>query len=255
MEDILPTPDDMIPAPANSPSASSELIPKGYGWGIVIAILLIVITIVATGTLGDKQAARVVANPGLDTGAKNRASTLAAKTGVSCAFGGKVTNTDFAVSSEAILLSEPKKAAAPVQLIVGNASVPAPLELSASVRELCRSGKWSEVYVTSNPFAKMQGWVLSSALKAVPVTETGRRIYQASDFAWPEDTGLAKGEVVQIANRIMDQRRECLALDTENLVLVGPGNRGTFSLPCFVPLDMKSFDFRAADAKNGRSFQ
>jgi len=179
---------------------------------------------------------------------------LSAKKGERCGKDGTVTQIDFAVQTETILLTRPAADAIPVRLQVGTESLPAPLELSASIRELCRDGDWSEVYLASYPYGTLQGWVPSSALRTVPVTNAGRRIYRPSDFIWPDGAGPAKSTVVTIANRIMDQRQVCLAIDTENLVMAGSGAAAVFSLSCFVRGDMISFDFRAEDAGNGRRF-
>lgn len=142
---------------------------------------------------------------------------FSARRGDRCGHHGTVTQTDFAVESEATLLTGPIAAAPPVQFGIGTDTAPAPLERSASVRELCRDGDWSEVYVASYPYGTLQGWVPSSALRTVPVTKTGRRLYRASDFTWPKGSEPAQAAVITIANRIMEQPPQCLAIDSENL--------------------------------------
>lgn len=176
-----------------------------------------------------------------------------ARRGTPCATTGRVTKIDFAVRTETALLTSPEIGASPVTF-GSEKPIPFPMELSASVRELCRQGEWSEVRVVSYPYASMQGWVPFKTLRKVPFTPAGRRIYAVADFKWPANTGSVKVNVVQIANRIMSDRPDCLALDTGNLTLVGDGRRGTFSLPCFVDRNVASFDFRATDAATGRSF-
>lgn len=232
-----------------APSTPSPETAKGCAWavGIVFALALVSLLIWSGRDKETPAPKRVEA-------AAPKSIGLSSKKGERCGKAGTVTQIDFAVQTETILLTQPAADAAPVPLQVGAESLPAPLELSASVRELCRDGDWSEVYVASYPYGKLQGWVPSSALRSVPVTKAGRRIYRASDFIWPAGSGPAKSAVVTIANRIMDQRPICLAIDTENLVMAGSGAAAVFSLPCFVQGDMISFDFRAADAGNGRRF-
>ena len=171
-----------------------------------------------------------------------------------CGAGGIATRRDFAVRDEDILRTQPQVTVEPVGFDVGGVQVPAPLETSAQVREVCRAGDWSRVQVLSLTDHSLEGWVPSARLRKVPTTAAGKRIYERGDFTWPDGSGPVRKAVVEIANRIIAQRSECRALDTENLVLIGPAERGTFSLPCFAGTEMVSFDFRAADAKSGRSF-
>lgn len=95
-----------------------------------------------------------------------------------------------------------------------------------------------------------------TAVTTVPTdpASSGRPTYKASDFNWPDDSGPQQGAVVQIANRIMDQRPECLALNVRNITLIGPAERGTFALECKTTGELIPFEFRAADAASGRSF-
>jgi len=87
----------------------------------------------------------------------------------------------------------------------------------------------------------------------VPVKSDGRRLYQVTDFTWPDGSG-DRSALVKVMNRIMDERRECEALDTGSLVSSKVGGRQEFSVPCFAGKEMLSFDFRSVDAMNGRSF-
>ncbi len=231
------------------PSTPSSETVKGCARAVGIVFALALVSLVIWS--GQDKEPRV---PKRVAAAAPKQIGLSSKKGERCGIAGTVTQVDFAVQSETILLTQPAAGADPVPLQVGTESLPAPLELSASARELCRDGDWSEVYVASYPYGQLQGWVPSSALRSVPVTEAGRRIYRASDFIWPDGSGPAKSAVVTIANRIMDQRSVCLAIDTENLVMAGSGPAAVFSLPCFARGDIISFDFRAADAGNGRRF-
>ena len=233
---------------APTPPLPSETA-KGCTWTVgVVSALALVSLLIWSGRDQEVRAPKRV-----DAAAPDLIE-LSSKKGERCGKAGIVTQTDFAVQTETILLTQPVAGAVPVPLQVGTESLPAPLELSAFARELCRDGEWSEVYVASYPYGTLQGWVPSSALRSVPVNKAGRRIYRASDFTWPDGSGPAKSAVVTIANRIMDQRPACLAIDTENLVMAGSGPAAVFSLPCFVRGDMTSFDFRVADAGNGRRF-
>lgn len=166
----------------------------------------------------------------------------------------QIKHADYAVRDEATLLTAPQKGAKPLLMKVGEQTLPAPLELSASVREVCRVGKWSQIIVLSLTDDNLKGWVPTTALRRVPTTPAGRRIYTTSDFEWPAGAGSAKLAVVEIVNRIMDQRPDCRAIDVENLMLDGSAATGTFTVPCFVGSDLASFDFRAADAKSARNF-
>ncbi len=183
------------------------------------------------------------------------ATAFDAKRGEECGEGGKVTQMAYAVSEEGILRKLPQAGPPSVPFMSMGKAVPAPLEKSMTVRELCRKGNWSEVRIVTLPGHELQGWVPSGKLRAVPSDPSGRRAYRPEDFEWTKETGKQKAAVVKLANRIMQQRTECLAMDTNNLVLTGPAERGTFSIPCFAGKDMLSFSFRAGDAESGRSFE
>lgn len=233
-----------------TPSGDGRLPGKsGFpNWLIAIVVFVGLLVIVVSKTAsspaptGEGAKKNSVATP-IDTASKGN-----------CGSGGVVSHQDYAVRGEDILLTQPRAGAEPVGFDVGGVQVPAPLETSAQVREVCRSGEWSRVQILSLTDHSLQGWVPSSRLRKVPVTAKGRRIYERGDFTWPEGSGPVREAVVQIANRIMAQRPECVALDIENLVLTGPAERGTFSLPCFAGTEMISFDFRATDAKSGHGF-
>jgi len=182
-------------------------------------------------------------------------AALQAKRGSPCGVGGHVTQVDFAVKTEGVLRQEPSAQSQPVMFKAGDEQIPAPLELSSSIRQLCVAGAWSKIYIVSLLDQKIAGWVPTDLLRKVRTTSAGRRIYQADDFEWPEGSEKARGAVVKLANRIMDQRPECLALYTDSLVLNPDREGGKFSLPCFTADDMLSFDFHAADAATDRSFE
>jgi hypothetical protein len=225
-------------------------------FGVIVGgfVMLVAIATITVVTEGPKKAG--VAKPPVDKSSVERKATeFSAGRGTPCWQDGKVTQIDFAVGIEGTLLTRPEKGAVPTKIIVGNEALPAPLETTASVREICRVGDWSEVRVVSHTDSVLQGWVPSSILRKVLTYSDGRRVYEARDFTWPAGVGSAKAAVVTLANRIMDQRSDCLAIDAKNLVLAGPASTGTFSVPCFVEGDLASFDFRVADAISGSNFR
>lgn len=182
------------------------------------------------------------------------AALPAAQTGISCPQDAAPTNRDYAGGEETILLSRPLKEAAPVHLKIMGATIPAPMREDAGVRELCRTGGWSLVHVLTVPkeLQPLQGWVPSASLRNVKTTPKGRRIYEAADFDWPEGSAKHKRAALIVMNRIMDEQPSCKAMDQASLMF--DRARGVFHVPCFDGGDMKSFDFTAADASNGRSF-
>lgn len=162
---------------------------------------------------------------------------------------------DVAVDAETKLLAEPHADAKAIPWRVGAKTMPATLDASVAVRELCTSQGWSQVRVLGpQEMRELRGWVPASALRRVPVSGSGRRIYQASDFDWPDGSLPFKSAAVLLMNRIMDQRQDCDALDTRSLVMKGRGARAVFLIPCDTTDGLVSFDFTATDAINGRSF-
>lgn len=177
--------------------------------------------------------------------------------GATCGSDGQVTQLDFAVAREGPLLSQPRENAAPMNMRVGESEVPAPLEQQATVRELCRSGQWSEVRVLTlpSPLHQLQGWVRSEMLRPVSRDATGRRVYEAGDFDWPAGSAPHRAAAVRIMNRIMRERTDCDALDRQSLVMRERGQgRPVFSIPCFSSGEMVSFDFTSDDAAIERRF-
>lgn len=125
-----------------------------------------------------------------------------AKRGSKCADDGIVTQTDFGVvaDSETTFVSEPRTGASPVMMNVGGTRLPVPLEGDATVREICRAGKWSQVRVltSSQDHGPLKGWVPTSALRKVPTSASGRRIYQSADFEWPDGSLPHRSAAVKI---------------------------------------------------------
>ena len=177
-----------------------------------------------------------------------------AERGKECGDGGKVTQTAYAVAEEGILRKLPQAGPPSVPFMSKGKAVPAPIDPSMTVRELCRKGNWSEVLIVTLPGHDLQGWVPSDKLRKVPSDASGRRVYLVQDIKWPKDVGPEKPAVVKLINRIMQQRPECQAMDTNKLTLIGRASRGTFTVRCFAGKDMKPFEFRAVDAVNMRSF-
>lgn len=174
----------------------------------------------------------------------------------SCPQGVPATLRDYGVAAEATLLQGPQKGAGPVQMTLAGSVLPAPLELDATVRELCRGNGWSRVRVLSAPseIDPLYGWVPSSALRGVKTRPDGHRLYEVGDFDWPDGSKPYRAAVVSVVNRIMSERPDCQALDHSSLVMNMRGPKPVFSIPCFDGGDMKGFDFSPEDAKNGRSF-
>ena len=227
------------------------------GGGIALAagvLGMLNLDLVRQGSKTSQRPSAPIPAPSAALAADAAATAFNAPRGGACGIGGTVTQSDYAVAGEDTLRTQPRPDAPPVMIHLGSEQVAAPLEASAALRELCRTAGWSEVRILSLTDRELQGWVPRSKLRRVPTNPSGRRVYQARDFEWPGDSAGQTAAVVIIANRIMDQRPDCLALDTENLTLVGAAARGTFSLPCFVQGNLISFDFRAADAASGRSF-
>ncbi|WP_449471825.1 hypothetical protein [Sphingobium chungangianum] len=174
---------------------------------------------------------------------------------VQCDFGSRKTEVDFAAKSDVNLRSAPNATSATVPWKIGDETVPFPMEEGHTVREHCRVGNWSKIHTpTSNDVPRLAGWVPSSSLRKVKAAADGRRVYTEADFEWPEGSAGLRTAAVKVMNRIMEQRRECEALDHQSLVLNKTTKGKVFSVPCFTAGEMLSFDFVAADATNGRSF-
>ncbi|WP_313806527.1 hypothetical protein, partial [Sphingobium sp.] len=193
---------------------------------------------------------------GADTASESKARASAeAAAAMQCDFGSHKTEADFAANSDVELRSAPKANAATVPWKVGDETVPFPMEEGHTVREHCRVGDWSKIHTpTSSDVPRLYGWVPSSSLRKVKTAADGRRVYTEADFDWPEGSAGLRAAAVKVMNRIMEQRRECEALDHQSLVLNKTTKGKVFSVPCFTAGEMLSFDFVAADATNGRSF-
>lgn len=192
---------------------------------------------------------------GTEMAPKSVDSAAAVSAIVQCDFGSRKTEAAYVASQDADLRIAPKKDAAIVPWEIGNDKVAFPMEEGNTVREHCRVGQWSKIHTPTVPdVRRVYGWVPSSALRKVKTTADGRRAYEEADFEWPNGSAGQRTAAVKIMNRIMDQRRECEALDHENLVLNKTTKGKIFSIPCFTSGEMLSFDFVAADAINGRSF-
>ena len=192
---------------------------------------------------------------GAETASKEANAAQAENAALQCDFGSRKTEVDYVAQSDVDLRSSPKADAATVPWKIGDETVPFPMEEGHTVREHCRVGNWSKIHTpTTSDVPRFYGWVPSSALEKVKTAADGRRVYTEGDFDWPEGSAGLRTAAVKVMNRIMDQRRECEALDHQSFVL----NKGTkgkvFSIPCFTAGEMLSFDFTAADATNGRSF-
>ena len=151
------------------------------------------------------------------------------------------------------LLQEGQTDADAVPWKVGNEVLPATVDDSFALNQLCASGTWSLIKVVGpSEFRSWQGWVPSENVRKVQTNNVGRRIYRASDFDWPSRAVRSREAALTVMNRIMAQQPACEALDTANLVADDIGV--TFSVPCFTETDTQSFSFSAADATNGRNF-
>ena len=186
--------------------------------------------------------------------AKGTASASAKNVAGQCDFGSRKTELDFAAKNDVDLRVAPNDRAATVPWKIGDETVSFPMEEGRTVREHCRVGNWSKIHTPNSDVPRFYGWVPSSALEKVKTTADGRRVYTEKDFEWPEGSAGLRTAAVKVMNRIMDERRECEALDHGNLVLNKTGKGKVFSVPCFTKGEMLSFDFVAADATNGRSF-
>lgn len=189
-----------------------------------------------------------------ETAFKDTANASAKDVAGQCDFGSRKTELDFAAKNDVDLRAAPNDRAATVSWKVGDETVPFPMEEGHTVREHCRVGNWSKIHTPNSDVPRFYGWVPSSALEKVKTTADGRRVYTEDNFDWPEGSAGLRRAAVKVMNRIMDERRECEALDYGNLVLNKTGKGKVFSVPCFTKGAMLSFDFTAADATNGRSF-
>lgn len=173
-----------------------------------------------------------------------------------CPEGEKAPQRDFAVAKDGTLHDAPNDDATAVQMKIGDQKVDAALEAGATVRQVCRAGRWSKVRVVTTPkeFQPLEGWVSASLLRKVSVTAQGRRIYEAGDFDWPAGSKSSQRALLAVMNRIMRDDPACEALDTANLVANKRGRQIIYSVPCWSTGDLRSFDFTTADATNGRSF-
>lgn len=173
-----------------------------------------------------------------------------------CPSGSQPTTVDFSVAEDEVLRASPDAKAATVQKAIGKEMVDVSLETGGTVRQLCKTGRWSKVRILTTPaeFQALNGWVPTTTLRKVPVTAQGRRIYKAADFDWPAGSKSTREALVAVMNRIMTDNPECDAMDTDNLVANRSGGTVAYSVPCWSAGDLRSFDFTAADAKSGRSF-
>lgn len=172
---------------------------------------------------------------------------------IKCDNGSKATGMDYAANDYVSVLTLPKAGADAVQQQIGQQKAPLIMEQGETIREHCRAGQWSKVHVpASDNDPRLYGWVPSSALRKVPTTDDGRRLYQSADFEWPKNIRADKTAVVKVINRIMNERRECEAISQTHLVYNDATK--TFSVPCHAGGEMISFNFTAMDAAHGHSF-
>jgi hypothetical protein len=175
----------------------------------------------------------------------------------SCDEGEKVTGVDFAVRSSSPLLDTPDETGTPVTVTFGpaNISVPVAVDQSVSVREVCRKDEWSKVRVLllPDPIGSTTGWVPSNTLKAVRTNAQGRRLYQAADLQWPAGSAPHRRTFLAVANRIMEQNPKCDAINDQSLSVERDTGGTLLKIACY-GAEEQAFDFRPADASNGRSF-
>ena len=89
---------------------------------------------------------------------------------------------------------------------------------STTVRRLCAQDGWSEIQiVTPDWLTHVRGWVPSQSLRHIERTQSGRRLYVEADFFWDEDTENYSQAIVQAANQIAAENRNCETIQTSSV--------------------------------------
>ena len=184
------------------------------------------------------------------------AATAAVQGGAPCGGNGRATMMDFAVQTTTALRSRPDKHSDLVSMPFGadQTARPVSIDHTMPVRELCRSGDWSEVRVLMLPsdIGRAEGWVPTAVLRPVKTGRNGRRIYNAADLEFSDGSHRYEAATLAVINRVMEQDPKCDAINT--LILVDKDSTGArLHFSCFGEPE-RSIDFSSADASNGRDF-
>lgn len=182
---------------------------------------------------------------------------MASPEGPSTCDGITAASRDFAVLEGAPLQERADAQSGQVSIPFGvNKDMkPVSIDPTMPVREICRSGKWSFISILQLPsdIGNGKGWVPTDKLRPVETDKSGRRIYEAADFEWPDGSKPYRKSALAVVNRIMAQNPRCDAFGSQALLFDKDRAGALFKVACFGATE-QVVDFRPDDATNGRSF-
>ena len=132
----------------------------------------------------------------------------------------------------------------------------ATVDSSVTVRELCRSGKWSQVVVISPDGLadSHRGWMSSELLGPVPASAAP---FVEADFLFDDKTVRYKDIIIRGVNSIHSEDSRCAMIDPTSAYI--SGSKGTKSNPVFFVTcgsgaNAVNVFFSKSDVESGKRF-
>jgi hypothetical protein len=179
-----------------------------------------------------------------------------------CADSGIATNELMAVTGSSPLREAPSKDAKRIVNqkatdILGETQYQQ-IDASATVRELCRQGKWSEVQIVEPDWlSSYRGWVPSKFIRPIQKDKSGVRVYVAQDFIWDDKISKWTDTIIAGVNKVARENSQCSKVDASSAYL--SGSKGTNQNPVFYVTCRDANDepfnvfFSASDVKTGKN--
>ncbi|MGQ7792966.1 hypothetical protein ACUN0C_11200 [Faunimonas sp. B44] len=136
--------------------------------------------------------------------------------------GGQTIGDVVAVSGDYDVRSSPSENAGRIKNVKASEALRSTvyhrIDNSTTVRRLCVDRDWTLVQIVSPEWlTHVRGWVPDTTLREIERTASGERVYKEEDFIWDEDTSAFKPQILQIVNRIVNERPGCTTIDTASV--------------------------------------